>query len=467
MTAAGPTIRSDYSSFLDSKRLLIQAVGFEADPIHPALFQFQADITRWALRRGRAAIFAGTGLGKTMMQLEWARQVHRHDGRPVLVFAPLAVSYQTVREGERIGVNVHHCKSAGDIRPGVNVTNYHRLYHFDSADLAGVVLDESSLLKDHEGAFRNHLIDRFAATPYRLACTATPAPNDYMELGSHAEFLGAMTRAEMLSMFFVHDGGQTNFWRLKGHAEARFWEWVASWAAMLRSPEDLGYSDSRFVLPPLHIEQLTVEGVPSPGWLIPVQAQTLTERRGARRATIDDRIQAAVDIVSKEPNEPWIIWCGLNAEAEAVCKAIPDAVEIRGSDKPEDKEAAMIGFSDGSIRVLVTKPSIAGHGLNWQHCARVVFLGLSDSWEQYFQAVRRCWRFGQARPVSVYVVTADTEGAVVSNINRKERDAENMAAALVEHTRAITSRAVRGLTRTQTGYNPTTPMEIPQWLRAS
>jgi len=442
----------DYTEFLNAKKLKVEPVGFDCKPLHPILFDFQRDITRWALRRGRAAVFAGTGLGKTMMQLEYARHVSGYTGAPVLVLAPLAVSHQTVREAEKLDLPVTLCEGSEDVRAGVNVTNYHKLERFENLDFGGVVLDESSILKDFEGRWRNYIIERFAGTQYRLACTATPAPNDFMELGNHAEFLGAMTRPEMLSMFFVHDGGQTNFWRLKGHAESAFWEWVSSWAVLLRSPSDLGYQDDRFILPELHTEQVTVEGVPSPGWLVPVQAQTLPERREARKATVGDRVAACAEIVAREPNEPWIVWCGLNAESEALTKAIPGAVEVRGSDSPEDKVDAALGFTDGRIRILVTKPSMFGHGMNWQHCARVAFVGLSDSWEQYYQAIRRCWRFGQARAVHCYVVTADTEGAVVSNIERKDRDAARMAEAMVEHTKKITSQNIRGIEMTRSNY---------------
>jgi hypothetical protein len=386
------------------------------------------------------------------MQLEWARHVADHSGLPVLVLAPLAVSHQTIREAAKLGLSATLCEDGKDIRPGVNVTNYHKLERFESCDLAGVVLDESSILKDFTGKWRNYIIERFADSPYRLACTATPAPNDFMELGNHAEFLGAMSRSEMLAMFFIHDGGDTNLWRLKGHAEPAFWEWVSSWAVLLRSPHDLGYQDDRFVLPDLRVEQVTVEGVPSPGWLIPVEAQTLPERREARKATVADRVKACADIVAREPNEPWIIWCGLNAESEALAKAIPWSVEVRGSDSPEDKVEAAMGFADGRITALVTKPSMFGHGMNWQHCARVVFVGLSDSWEQYYQAIRRCWRFGQTRPVHCYVVTADTEGAVVQNIERKDRDAARMAEAMVEHTKKITAQNIRGIEMTRSEY---------------
>jgi hypothetical protein len=446
------TMTDTYTEFLQTKRIAVTPAGFDAEDIHTALFPFQRDITRWALRRGRAAIFAGTGLGKTAMQLEWARQVAAYTGGDVLILAPLAVSQQTVREGEKFGITVTLCQDGADVRPGVNITNYERLHRFDATRFAGVVLDESSILKAYSGATRTAIIEAFAQTPYRLACTATPAPNDYMELGNHAEFLGVMSRVEMLAMFFVHDGGDTSQWRLKGHAEGDFWRWMASWAVMLRRPSDLGYEDGAFNLPPLVMHEHVLESRVAPqGMLFAVEALTLSERRAARRASMADRVTAAAALANGT-DEPFLVWCDLNDESRALTAAIDGAVEITGSDPPEVKERRMLDFSDGHIRVLVTKPSIAGFGMNWQHCPNVVFVGLSDSWESYYQAIRRCWRFGQTRPVQCHVITSTAEGAVVQNIQRKERDAERMASAMVEHMQALNVAELQSASRSEDAY---------------
>lgn len=442
----------DYQEFLDSKRITVEATGIDVADINPALFPFQGDITRWALKKGKAAIFAGTGLGKTAMQLSYADNIPGD----VLILAPLAVSQQTVREGAKFGITVTYCRSQEDVRPGINITNYEMLHKFKLDHFAGVVLDESSILKSFDGKMRNMIIESFANTPYKLACTATPAPNDHMELGNHAEFLGVMTRTEMLSMFFVHDGGDTSKWRLKGHAVQKFWEWVASWAVMLQKPSDLGYSDDGFILPPLNIEQVTVKATETPeGSLFAIEAQTLQERQAARRSSIQDRVKYCADIVNAL-DEPCIIWCNLNGESEALTKAINGAVEIRGSHSPEYKERTMLDFINGEVAKLVTKPSIFGFGLNLQHCCKQVFVGLSDSFEEYYQAVRRCWRFGQTKPVDVYVITAETEGAVVANIKRKERDFEAMLSGMISATQEITKANIQGTSRDAAAYETDT-----------
>jgi superfamily II DNA or RNA helicase len=439
-----------YYDFLARKAVSDPATGIVvAGDLNPMLFDFQRDLVRWALRRGRAAVFADCGMGKTPMQLVWAEYVPG----PVLILAPLAVAAQTVREGRKFGVPVTYVREQPEGDPGVYITNYEMVEHFDPAAWTGIVLDESSIIKHKDGAFRNRLIESFADTPFRLACTATPAPNDFTELGNHAEFLGVLSMTEMLSTYFVHDGGSTQNWRLKGHAQADFWRWLCSWAVMLRAPSDLGYPDDGFTLPPLtyHDHVIRTE-TPPEGFLFPVEAQTLQERLGARRSTIGERVaRCAADVNAS--SEPWVVWCNLNDESSALAKAIPGAVEVRGTDAPDDKEAALLGFADGAYRVLVTKPSIAGHGMNWQHCPNVAFVGLSDSWEQYYQAVRRCWRFGQEREVHVHVYTAETEGAVVANIRRKEADAGRMADEMTSHMRDLNRENVRGMTREQTDYS--------------
>ncbi len=454
-----------YAEFVAGKLSRIPPTGLAVvPPLHPAHFGFQRDLVGWALKRGRAALFADTGLGKTGMQLEWARRV----GGDVLVLAPLAVAAQTAREGKRIGVDVTVCREGSDVQPGVNVTNYDRLHKFDPARFRGVVLDESSIIKHHDAKTFARLLEAFEATPFKLCATATPAPNDYTELGTHAEFLGICTQAEMLAEFFVHDGGDTQSWRLKGHARAAFWRWVASWAALLRRPSDLGYSDDGYALPPLHIEHHVVaadqDSVRAAGLLFAQQASTLAERRAARRGSIGARAAAAAALVNADAGEPWIVWCDLNAESEALTEAIDDAIEVRGSDSIDEKEAAIAAFTEGRYRVLVSKPSICGHGVNWQHCARQAFVGVTDSWEMYYQAVRRSWRFGQRRRVEVHVFASELEGAVLRNLERKERDAQAMAEELAAWTRDAVRAEVRGLVRETNDYNAAAAMRVPAWL---
>lgn len=438
-----------YDAFLARKAITDPATGLKVVPaLNPALFDFQRDITAWGLRRGRAAVFADCGLGKTPIQLEWARHVPGN----VLILAPLAVSAQTVREGKKFGIEVRAARKQADVKPGITVANYEMLEHFDPAYFTGIVLDESSILKSYDGKIRTAIIDAFKNTPFKLACTATPAPNDYMELGNHAEFLGVMSRVEMLSMFFVHDGGETQQWRLKGHAESEFWKWLASWAVCIRKPSDLGYDDRDFILPELVMHQITVKvEQPTDGFLFPVEASTLQERLRARRDTIEDRV-AECAAIANATDEPFLVWCNLNDESAQIKAAVNGSVEVKGSDANAHKEKAMLGFTAGDVRCLVTKPSIAGFGMNWQHCNNMAFVGLSDSYEQFYQAVRRCWRFGQKKPVNVYVITAETEGAVVANIKRKEADAMQMAENMVEHMKDLNTEAVRGMRREKAGY---------------
>lgn len=457
-----------YADFVARKLTRVPPTGLAGDvAIADGLFDFQSAIVRWALRRGRAAVFADTGLGKSRMQLAWADAVHREAGHDVLILAPLAVAAQTVQEGAEIGVAVKQCRDGAEVEPGITITNYDRLHRFDTSRFGAVVLDESSVIKHHTSKTLKLLLDAFAQTPFKLCATATPAPNDWTELGTHAEFLGICTQTEMLAEYFVHDGGDTQSWRLKGHARAEFWRWVASWAALVRKPSDLGYDDSRYDLPPLTVSQHTTKSTghdqAATGMLFALEASTLSERRTARRDSLEGRVSACAAMVNADA-EPWIVWCDLNAEGDALRAAIPDAVEIRGSDDPEVKEQRLIDFAAGRIRVLVTKPSIAGFGLNWQHCARMAFVGVTDSWEAYYQAVRRCWRFGQAREVNVHIFASDLEGAVIANLQRKERDAAVMADALSAETHDAVMQEVTGVTRNSNTYSPDRTADIPAWL---
>ena len=455
-----------YESFVASKLALTPATGLRKIPsLSESLFPFQQDLVAWALRRGRAAIFADTGLGKTRMQLEWARCV---PSKRVLILAPLAVAAQTSREGEAMGVPVRVCRGGLDVQDGVNITNYDRLHKFDASMFDAIVLDESSCIKHHDSKTLAQLLDAFRDTPWKLCATATPSPNDFTELGTHAEFLGVCTRQEMLAEFFVHDGGDTSKWRLKGHAKDAFWRWVSSWGALIRKPSDLGYEDGGYDLPELrtvqHILPADPEAVKAQGLLFAEPAKTLTERRSARKQSLSARVKLAAETVIAD-RQPWIVWCDLNVESEALTDAIPGAIEVRGSQDADEKERKLSLFSSGEIRVIVTKPSIAGWGLNWQHCARMAFVGVSDSYEMFYQAVRRIWRFGQSRECRVHIFASELEGSVVANLERKARDAQAMAEALSVETRAALREEVYGRPRDVNEYKPGA-LTVPEWLRS-
>lgn len=453
----------EYKRFIESKKFSLKASGFSCDNLNPALFDFQRDIVKWALKLGRAAIFANTGMGKTLMQCEWARQVNIHTGKPILILAPLAVAAQTARDMHRFGIDIRMVATQDDCG-NLSATNYEKLAHFSPDYFGGIVLDESSILKSFTSKTRDLLIQQFRHTPYKLACTATPSPNDYVELGNHAEFLNVMSRTEMLSMFFVHDGGDTSQWRLKGHAEDKFWEWVASWAAVISKPSDLGYDDSKYNLPELKVIEHIVNSENTGDSLFAMEAQTLEERREARKNSFLDRVKCAADIANK-CDGPFLAWCDLNIESEALKKHIDNAVEVKGSDDIEFKETAMLDFAAGKIKCLVTKPSIAGFGMNWQACSNMAFVGLSDSFEQYYQAVRRCWRFGQTKPVTVHIITSVAEGTVLKNIKRKEQDAEKMTAAMVGFTREFVRANIAKNVTMSKDYCPNVDMIFPQWAK--
>jgi hypothetical protein len=443
----------NYSAFLASKSTACPPVGFDPQQFTAPLFPFQRDIVTMACRVGRFCIWADCGMGKTAMQLEWASQVCQHTGGNVLVLAPLAVSHQTVREGQKFGIACHFASTQADVQPGITVTNYEKLAHFDPGSFQGVVLDESSILKAYTGKIRNQIIESFAQTPFRLACSATPAPNDHMELGNHAEFIGVMTRTEMLAMFFVHDGGDTAKWRLKGHARDKFWEWVCSWAVTIRKPSDLGYEDGNFVLPALQIQDCTVETprdakADDAGQmaLFAMEARTLSDQRHVRKASLDLRVAAAATLANSN-TEQWLIWCDLNDESKALTAAIDGAVEVSGSDSDDHKRQSAIDFQDGKIRVLVSKPSIFGFGLNFQRCHNVAFVGLSHSYEAFYQAIRRCWRFGQQQPVNAHIIYDVAEGRVIDNIRRKEADSIAMAQSMVTIMKQSTMEQLKKIQR--------------------
>jgi len=445
---------NDYQQFIASKLESNKPVGFTPDCLPESLFDFQSSIVDWACRRGRAAIFADTGLGKTAMQLAWADQVVRQTNRPVLILAPLCVAQQTVREAERMSIDgVRYARTnALVIGSRVIMTNYEMMDHFNPADFSGIVLDESSILKSFEGKTRTAIISAFSETPYRLSCTATPSPNDYMELGNQAEFIGLMSRTEMLAQFFTHDGGDTSKWRLKGHGKVRFWEWLATWAVCIRSPVDLGFDGSRYELPPLNFHQHTVDAqfVPE-GHLFGTVALTLGDRREAKRASLSERVAKVADLVNSDADY-WIVWCNLNAESSALTTAIPGAVEVTGAMPQAEKESRIMAFVRGEIRVIVSKPSIMGWGLNLQHCAKMCFVGLDDSYESYYQSIRRCYRFGQKRPVDVHLVASEGEGAIQKNLERKADQAKEMGNRMVEHMRDFSRREICGISREVNDY---------------
>ena len=646
----------NYHKFVDGKLASVPPIGFVAgDLCDYSLKPHQTDLVRWAARRGRAAIFADTGLGKSRMQVAWSDLVCDHTGGDVLILAPLAVAAQTVEEASMIGVRVTHCHDGSDVRPGINITNYDRLHRFDCSEFAGVVLDESSCIKHHAAKTLQTLLDVFAATRYKLCATATPAPNDWTELGTHAEFLGIRSRAEMLAEFFVHDGGDTQTWRLKGHAKREFWRWVSSWGALVRSPADLGHDASEYSLPALEVTQHTIEMPNPPSFgLFHSEAQTLMERKKARRESVADRVAAcekrvkdewyklavnqavgdcheletgirgseeeevsgrpgvsseaqraireeqggaqgvyggvlqeqsgqvsssdsgAAGRVQREASrevcgeqgaprgdssrrkgmaagestqaeiakdqevrnhartvhgnagragrevrdlrthghggseflpaggslpqheqgaralvhelqsgareiygqpaslagrsgvslEPWLIWCDLNAEQDALRVAFGDlAFSVQGSDDPDHKEDVIRRWMRGERPVMISKPSIMGWGLNFQFCARMAFVGVTDSFEAYYQAVRRCWRFGQKRPVHVHVFSAETEGAVVQNLRRKEQDARLMAEQLSAETIDAVRSEVIGTSRDTNTYAAQRSIKLPAFIQ--
>ena len=460
----------DYNDFLARKAINDPMTGLDSIPDLPdCLFPHQRDIVKWALRRGRAALFAGTGLGKSLMELSWAQAIHTVTGKDILHLAPLAVSAQMAREASKFGIAARVVAKQSDCGPGTNITNYQKLDHFDLSQFGGVILDESSILKNTDGHYRTKLIEACQSIPFRLAATATPAPNDFMELGNHAEFLGVMKYTDMLATFFTHDGGDTQKWRLKGHAENEFWRWMASWSVMLRKPSDLGYPNDGYDLPPLKFVQhlVGVDYAPNAetGLLFPMQAETLQERIAARRATVKDRCEVAA--AQTPADRPFVWWCNLNSEAEMLAKLIPGAVNLHGGLSETEKERILIAFSDGQIQHLVTKPSLAGFGMNWQHCSDTGFVGLNDSFEQFYQAVRRFWRFGQTKPVTAHIIASELEGATVANIKRKEADADRMAASMVLHMADLSSEAVRGSVRDTPNYNPTIPVQLPSFVEAA
>lgn len=431
----------NYAEFLNQKRRVFTGIagGVDAD-LPPQLYDWQAAIVRWALKKGRAAIFADCGLGKTFMQVAWADALKV----PALILAPLCVAEQTVGEAAKIGIDVRYATEQSAVSSRITITNYERLGKFDASKFEAVVLDESSILKAFDGQTRTALIEAFKHTTYRLCCTATPSPNDVTELANHAEFLGLMTRPEFLATWFIRvDAGQSGTthhgWRMKRHAVQPFYRWLSSWAVALSSPADLGYDPTGFTLPPLHIYENTLQGdYPVGDSLFPEMGMHgLSGRIAARRTALVDRVRAIKHLVMACDKDfrscAWLLWCGLNEEASAIAAAIPGAVNVQGSDSYAEKVGAVQSFVGGETRVLVSKPKILGFGMNFQHCHHMAFVGLSDSYESYYQCIRRAWRYGQKHPVDVHIVVSEAERAVVQNVKRKEEAARALASNLLTH----------------------------------
>lgn len=462
---------SEYQDFLVSKAVRVQESGFDVaeGDLHPALFGWQKACVKWALRLGKAALFQECGLGKTLQQLEWSNQVARHTGGKVLILAPLAVAHQTVGEGRKFGGlaarYVRSQEEADQAPESIIVTNYDMLKAFDPAKFTGVVLDESSILKAFTGATKRMILSAFERTPYKLACTATPAPNDHLELGNHADFLNVMASNEMISRWFINDTMSAGSYRLKGHAEHDFWRWVASWSVCISKPGDLGYPNDGFDIPELrlHSELVAVDNSRAfkQGRLFIDGTQSATAMWAEKRETAPARCARAREIVGGS-NEAWVIWCDTNDEADQLVELFPDAVEVRGSDSIAAKEERLTAFSEGRAQKIVTKSDIAGFGLNWQHCHNQVFVGVTYSFEKTYQALRRSWRFGQNHPVDAYMIYAESEGNILKTIQEKQAAHRAMQEAM---SRAMKESGLSAQGRRELiQYDPRVPMCTPRWL---
>lgn len=456
----------DYEDFLKEKELQTIAAGFAVDreSLNSNLFPFQRDIVAWALEKGKASVFSDCGTGKSLMQLEFANQVCKHTGGTALIIAPLSVVEQTRREGVKFGIDSHVCREQKDVvRGAINITNYEIIDHFDADAFNCVVLDESSILKSFTSATRNELIDTFGRIEYKLCCTATPSPNDFTELGNHAEFMGIMTRSEMLATYFIHDGSDTSKWRLKGYGEKKFWEWVATWAVCVRTPKDLGYSDEGYVLPKLNIIEDVVESEAGAYQLFYKRAETLSERREARKESQQKRVEVAKNLV-EQSDDQWLVWCDYNSESTELHNAIVGSVEVVGADSPEYKAEQALKFADGETKCLVSKSSIYGFGMNFQNCHNIIYCGISDSFESFYQSVRRCWRYGQQNDVNAHIIISEKELNVLDNIKRKQKQMDDMQDNMIALMHDITMSEIKHTTRITTEYKPRERMKLPSWI---
>lgn len=455
-----------YQEFLKEKQVKSISSGFDAgeNEINPALFDFQKDIVRWALKKGRAAVLIGCGCGKTVIQMQWAELVRKHTGGNILIVAPLNVVMQTVEEGEKFGFTVHPCRTQADVRPGISITNYEMIEHFDASEFVGVALDESSILKSFTSKSQQLLTEMFAGTRYKLLLTATISPNDYTEIGTSAEFLGIMSRTEMLATYFVHDGGNTSVWRLKKAGEDRFWEWFATWAICFNNPNELGYEIEGYKLPDLNFHTIMIKSEVGEYEMFVRAAETLQERREARKESMQERTDKAAELTETEGSQ-WLLWVDYNDESDMLRRKIDGSVEVKGSDSPEFKAESSIQFADGVIRCLVSKPSIFGFGSNFQSCHNMIFCGLSDSYERFYQAVRRCWRFGQKEPVNVYIIISEKEVNILDNIKSKQARMDEMQARMTAKMKDTTMAEIRGTERITESYIPEQEMKIPAFMR--
>lgn len=444
----------DYERFLENKKLKSEYHGFDCIKIPDFLYDFQKELVSWSIKKGKAAIFAECGLGKTPMQLVWAQKILEKTNKPILILTPLAVSQQTKREGSKFGIDVNHTRDS-KIKNCINVTNYEKLHYYNPNDFSGIVLDESSIIKNYAGKFRDSVTRFMDKIPYRLLCTATPSPNDHMELGTSSEALGEMSRKEMLSVFFTHNSGATQDWSLKGHAQEKFWQWMSTWSRAIRKPSDIGFDDNDFILPNLNIIQDTVKSNITGGRLFATEAVTLNDQRQERKETIISRCEKVAEIANKK--DCFLCWTSFNDESAMLTKLIDGAVEIKGSDKDEYKEEMMLGFSSGNIKCLVTKPKIAGFGMNWQHCSDMSFFP-SHSYEQFYQAVRRCWRFGQKEEVNCHVITTERESRIVDSLRRKEDQSDVLYNGIISGMNKYQNNLRDNI------YNNNTKMEIPKWM---
>ena len=458
-----------YEEFLKTKELQTIEAGFDVNEewLSDKLFDFQRDIVKWALKKGKAAILTGCGTGKSFMLLEWAWCVHKKTCGKVLIVSPLSVVRQTAREAEKFDIcTVNVCRTQEDVKDGLNITNYEMVEHFNADEFVAVVLDESSALKSYNAQTTNDFIKWFAKTPYKLMCTATIAPNSYTEIGTSCEFLGICSRVEMLSTYFVHDSGKTSDWRLKKAGVNKFWEWFATWAMYFNSPADLGYSVEGYDLPPLNFHTILTKSEVNDYEMFVKVAETLDERRAARKESMEDRTDKALELTQSD-NSQWLIWVDYNDESDMLRKKIPNCVEIKGSDEPEVKAQASIDFANGDIRCLVSKASIFGFGSNFQGCANEIFCGLSDSYERFFQAVRRCWRFGQTKEVNVYIILSEKEVSILENIKKKQAQMDEMQKQMTVLMKEVTLSEIKHTTRITTAYKPTKQLVLPSFIKGA
>jgi hypothetical protein len=460
-TDAIPEKLHEYREYIASRAVAPQMAGFDHSPININAKVHQVAALEFALAKGKSAAFLDTGLGKSFIELEFARQCAEETGKPSLILTPLAVAGQMVREGNKFGIDARQIKEHSEVGAGVMVANYERLPKLDADTFGAIILDESSILKSFAGRTRNMLMDAFKDTPYKLAATATPSPNDHMELGNHAEFLGVMRQQEMLSKWFINDTSTASQdWRLKGHAVEPFWSWVASWSRCATLPSDLGGDDTGYILPDVLRTLHTIEAdrtQDTQGNLFRIPELSATSFHAEKKLTLAQRCERAAELATHD--KPVTVWCETNDESALLAKLIPGAMEVRGDMTPEEKERRLLGFVDGDFRAIVTKPKLAGFGVNWQHCAHAVFASISFSYEQHYQAVRRSHRFGQIEQVRNDIVIADTEAAIWQAIHGKAAKHEEMKRRMSAAMKRAQNQA-----EVRVRYDRPLDLVFPNWL---